>query len=102
MKSIYMLAYCAQTDYQQAFISWMLKMNTISSKVWLGGRRENFYAHSFLWRWGPGTYRDLINLPAGAAAKYCDECVSVCESVCLSVCSRAYLYAIFTNFCACC
>jgi len=60
MKSIYMLAYCAQTDYQQAFISWMLKMNTISSKVWLGGRRENFYAHSFLWRWGPGTHRDLI------------------------------------------
>jgi len=46
----------------------------------------------------------VIISPAGAVAKYCDECVCLC--VCLSVCPTRYLrnYTrdIYQIFCACC
>ena len=52
----------------------------------------------------------IITLPAGAVAKYCDDCVClcVCESACLSVCPTGYLrnpkrdlYQIFYACCLC-
>jgi len=50
----------AQTDYQQQIIRWILSSKGISTKVWLGGRRENLYGKSFVWRWASGKHQPFI------------------------------------------